>query len=572
MKLKIRTKLLLAFGLILLLSSAVNIYGLIQMDVLAGLTTKMYNHPLQVTRAVLTADGGIIKMHRGMKDVALAANVDDIKTAHTAVQQYEQEVFEQFAIVQKWILGKEGAALIAETIQIFRDWAPIRDEVITLMKKGQKDEASAITKGKGAKHVALLNSKMKALTDYAASKANGMYESAQATRAGVIATSVLALLMVIILTGLLGFFIAISIVKSVRIINIIADLMVAGEVTSTVTNRETLDKDEMGDIGRAFYAVADSFKTVIDDIVQVSQGLAKGNLRIMPAASYQGDFVQIKNGLETASNNLRLVVEDIVQVSQTLAEGGQNVVPKAEYSGDFVQIKNALETAAAKLSEATAKNAIQDWLKTGQTQLSDKISGEQDVITLAKNIITFLTTYLKAQVGVFYLLEEGDRSQEKGVRSKEKGDRSQEKGDRSQEKGERGSVQGERFKGDTLKLLASYAYTQRKSITNDFQIGEGLIGQAALEKQRIIVTEIPEDYMSIQSGIGEAVPKQLLVIPFLYENAVKGVIEIGSFHEITEIQLEWLDQVMPNIGIAVNTADSRTQMQALLHKSVISEQ
>ncbi len=542
MKLKIRAKLLLAFGLILLLTSAVNIYGLIQMDVLAGLTTKIYNHPLQVTRAVLTADSGIIKMHCGIKDVALAANVEEMEIAHTAVQQYEQEVFEQFAIVQKWILGKEGAALITETIHIFRDWAPIRDEVITLMKKEQRDKASAITKGKGAKHVALLNSKMKALTDYAANKANGMYESAQATRTSVIATSVIALLIVIILTGLLGLFIAISIIKSVRIINIIADQMVAGEITSTVTHREQLDKDEMGDIGRAFYAVADSFKTVIDDIVQVSQGLAQGNLSIMPAASYQGDLVQIKNGLETASSNLRLVVEDIVQVSQKLAEGGQNVVAQAEYSGDFVQIKNALETAAAKLSDATAKNTLQDWLKTGQTQLSEKISGEQDVMTLARNIITFITTYLEAQVGVFYLLEEGEREQGRAKRGKE----------------------------DILKLLASYAYIQRKGMTNDFQIGEGLIGQAALEKQRIIVTEIPEDYMSIQSGIGEAVPHQVLVMPFLYENAVKGVIEIGSFHEITDVQLEWLEQVMPNIGIAVNTAESRTKMQALLQKSVNS--
>lgn len=533
MKLKIRTKLLLAFGLILLLSSAVNIYGLIQMDVLAGLTTKIYNHPLQVTRAVLSADGGIIKMHRSMKDVALATNLKEIEIAYTAVQQYEQEVLAQFAIVQKWILGKEGATLIAETVHIFQDWAPIRQEVITLMKKGQSKEASAITTGKGAKHVALLNSQMKTLTNYATNTANGMYESAQATRTRVIATTIIALTIVIVLTSLLGFFISLNIVKSVRILNIIAEQMVAGEITSTVSNKENMTQDEMGDIGRAFYAVADSFKTVIDDIVQISQGLAKGNLSILPKANYQGDFIQIKNGLATASSNLQFVVEDIVQVSQKLAEGGQDVVAKAEYKGDFVQIQNALETAAAKLSEATAKNAIQDWLKTGQTQLSDKISGEQDVMTLAKNIITFLTTYLEAQIGVFYLLEEKE---------------------------------GETGKEDTLKLLASYAYTQRKGMTNDFQIGEGLIGQAALEKQPIIITEIPEDYINIQSGIGEATPRQLLVMPFLYENVVKGVIEIGSFHEITEVQLEWLEQVMPNIGIAVNTAKSRTKMQTLLQK------
>jgi methyl-accepting chemotaxis protein len=534
MKLTIRIKLLLAFSLILLLSCAVNIYSLFQMDVLASFTTQLFNHPLQVTRAVLRADSGIVKMHCSMKDVVLASNFEEIVAAHILVQQHEQEVFEQFAVVEKWILGEEGTVLITEAIQTFRDWVPIREEVIAKMKKEQKAEASAITKGKEARHVAMLNSRMEALTNYAANKASGMYESAQNTRTKIIATTVIAIITLIILTGLLGFFFFFSIIKSIQIINTIAEQIVAGKITSTIKDRANFTqiivyKDEMGDIGRAFYAVANSFKIMIDDIVQVSQGLANGNLRIIPKASYQGDFIQIKKGLETASSNLKCVVEDIVQVSQGLAKGGKNVVARAEYQGDFLQIKNALETAATKLAEATTKNAIQDWLKTGQTQLSEKISGEQDVTTLAKNIITFLTTYLEAQVGAFYILDNAEKKV-------------------------------------CLKLLASYAYTQRKGVANEFQIGEGLIGQAALEKERIVVTEIPEDYVSIQSGLGEAVPQQLLVIPFLYENAVKGVIEIGSFHEITEVQLELLDQVMPNIGIAINTVESRTKMQALLQR------
>ena len=285
-----------------------------------------------------------------------------------------------------------------------------------------------------------------------------------------------------------------------------------------------------------FIQIKDSLETalanlrqIIDDVALVSQGLKVGNLHVTPQAEYQGDFAQIKTALKTALSNLQLVIEDIVQVSQGLAEGGKNVVAKAEYKGDFVQIKNALETAATKLAEATAKNAIQDWLKTGQTQLNEKMSGEQDVITLAKNIITFLTTYLEMPVGVFYILENTD-------------------------------------KDACLKLLASYAYTQRKGIANEFKIGEGLVGQAVLEKELIIVTDIPEDYITIQSGLGEAVPHQLIVIPFSYENAVKGVIEIGSFQAITEVQLELLEQVMPSIGIAINTAESRTSMQALLQK------
>ena len=107
-----------------------------------------------------------------------------------------------------------------------------------------------------------------------------------------------------------------------------------------------------------------------------------------------------------------------------------------------------------------------------------------------------------------------------------------------------------------LKLVASYAYNQRKGLPNEFQLGEGLVGQAVLEKQKILVTDVPEDYISIQSGTGEAAPKNILVMPFMYENNVKGVIEIGSFHEFTTTKLELLEQVMPNIGITINTAES----------------
>jgi methyl-accepting chemotaxis protein len=294
-------------------------------------------------------------------------------------------------------------------------------------------------------------------------------------------------------------------------------------------NQLRIRQDEIGNIGRAYDTLATYFSAMINDIVLVSQGLKSGDLRVVPQAQYRGDFVRIKNSLESALSNLQLVVEDIVQLSQGLADGKKNVVAEAEYQGDFTKIKNALKTAATKLAEATAKNAIQDWLKTGQTQLNEQISGEQDVVTLAKNIITFLTTYLEMPVGVFYILENND-------------------------------------KDACLKLLASYAYTQRKGIANEFKIGEGLVGQAALEKERIIVTNLPENYITIQSGLGEAIPQQLIVIPFLYENAVKGILEIGSFQEITKIKLELLEQVMPSIGIAINTAESRTKMQALLQK------
>jgi CheY-like chemotaxis protein/methyl-accepting chemotaxis protein len=580
MQLNIRKKLLLAFGLILLLSTTVNIYGLIQMDVLAGLTTKLFNHPLQVTRAVLSADSGIIKMHRSMKDVALATNAADIKIAHAFVQQYEQQVLAQFTIVQKWILGKEGTNLTKETIQTFQDWVPIREEVIALMAAEQRDKAFAMTKTKGAKHVALLNSKMAALTNYAAKKASGMYDSAQMTRTKVITTTVIALVIVIALTGLLAFFISFSIIKSVQTINTLSKQMVNGEIASTVINQEKFanvlsSKDEIGEVGRAFYAVANSFKTVIDDIVQVSQGLAKGNLRIMPKATYQGDFIQIKNALDTTLSNQSKVIEDIIKVSQGLAAGDLCIMPKAEYQGDFVQIKdaltttsydlekviedivqvsqglaesnniaakasyrgdfvkikNALEIATTQLAEMSTKSKVQDWLKTGQARLNEQITGEQEVATVTKKIISFLTTYVDAQVGLFYKLQEAEDH-------------------------------------PYLQLIASYAYIENDSLPNKYSLNEGLVGQAAMEHQVISVTQTPEECPAIvRSGLSGALPRHVLLLPFLYEDTVKGVIEIGSANLMTEIQREFLEQVMPNIGIVLNVAESRTQMQTLLKQS-----
>ncbi len=274
-------------------------------------------------------------------------------------------------------------------------------------------------------------------------------------------------------------------------------------------------------------------RVVIEDMVQVSQGLAVGNLHTQSKAQYRGDFIQIKQALELALSNLRLVVEDIVHVSQGLAEGSRDVMPHAEYQGDFIQIKEALETAAAKLAGAMAKNTAQDWLKTGQTQLNDQMRGELDKVKLAKNIISFITTYVEAQVGLFYLLEEPNPHQ-----------------------------------SPYLKIIASYAYTANEKIPNQFLLGEGLVGQAALEQKMIFRSHRQEEYTYIiQSGLSQAVPRYVILMPFLYDNQVKGVIEIGLAKAPTVIRQQFLEQVMPSIGIAVNTAESRTRLQALLEQS-----
>lgn len=125
-------KLMSGFILILIFAGIGDFYFYIQMNRLSEFTTKIYNHPLRVTRAVLSADTNIIKIHRSMKDVALSSNAAELETAIASVDGYETEVYKQLDIVEKWILGDEGAILRTETARLFQDWKPIRDEVIVL--------------------------------------------------------------------------------------------------------------------------------------------------------------------------------------------------------------------------------------------------------------------------------------------------------------------------------------------------------------------------------------------------------------------------------------------------------
>ena len=118
-----------------------------------------------------------------------------------------------------------------------------------------------------------------------------------------------------------------------------------------------------------------------------------------------------------------------------------------------------------------------------------------------------------------------------------------------------------------LKLFASYAYTERKHLANRFALGEGMVGQAALEKKRILITDVPRDYIMIGSALGEAAPLNIVVVPILFESDVKGVIELASFHPFTNIQLAFIDQLLESLGIVVATIEATMRTDELLRQS-----
>jgi putative methionine-R-sulfoxide reductase with GAF domain len=225
-------------------------------------------------------------------------------------------------------------------------------------------------------------------------------------------------------------------------------------------------------------------------------------------------------------HKLQESIKSTIKQADAIANGDYKNEIKLLSKSD--KLGNSLTRMTKTLRDITIDNKRQSWLQTGRNKLNECIGGEQDINILAQSIISFLTKYLNAKVGTFYLANTSDNNHTNAY----------------------------------LKLVANYAYN-RENLVSEIEFGEGIVGQVAKDKKSILLTKIPAEHITIQSGCGEATPFNIIVIPFLYENIVKGVIEIGSFDEFTTVQQDFLEQSMQSIGIAFNAAVSRNKIRAV---------
>lgn len=259
-------------------------------------------------------------------------------------------------------------------------------------------------------------------------------------------------------------------------------------------------------------------------IVQIIKDIANGNLDSKINLTNKGEIGQLSDSIRKMQQNIR----DTANTAEMIANGNLDVNIRILSEHDV--LGNSLTAMVNNLKKMQTEQKQQDWLKTGLNNLNDKVSGEQDLTKLAEKVINFLTPYLNAQVGALYLYTED---------------------------------KGEFY----LKMFASHAYVWRKQLNNKIILGEGLLGQAAYERKPIILTQVPEDYLVIRSGLGEMSASSVMVLPFLYEGELKGVVEFATAYQFTQLHLDFVQQVMPALGIAVSTAESRTKMQKLLEIS-----
>lgn len=280
-------------------------------------------------------------------------------------------------------------------------------------------------------------------------------------------------------------------------------------------------------IGLVVFLIINHFsRRLLTPLLQINTHLkilAQGQV-IKDHLEYQGN--DEIGEIVISAQQLKDSMNDTIEQANAIAAGNYHKEIKRLSEQD--QLGQALSDMTQTLRQVTQENSQQDWLKTGQNQLNDQMSGEQNLTDLGHNIVSFLTLYLEAQVGLLYWVEQT------------------------------ATQLNQRLK---IQLIASYAYTRRKNLADEFQFSQGLVERAAKEQRQIFFT--------LNTGLGEEIPRHLLVIPCLHETQVKGVIVLGSETSLGELQLNFLTQVMPAIGIAVNSIESRVKMQELLQQTQI---
>ena len=278
--------------------------------------------------------------------------------------------------------------------------------------------------------------------------------------------------------------------------------------------------------------MTDTLATFADQVTNVArevgvEGKLGGQARVPGAAGVWRDLTDNVNQLAA---NLTTQVRAIADVATAVTKGDLTRSIAVEAQGEVAELKDNINEMIRNLRDSTRKNMEQDWLKTNLAKFSRMLQGQRDLAAVSQLILSDLAPLVTAHHGVFYVVDSGGET-------------------------------------PALKLLASYAYKDRKHVAGEFKMGEGLVGQVAKDRRMLTVGQVPDDYIQVSSGLGEAPPRNLVVLPVLFEGETKAVLELATFDEFDEIRLTFLEQLAESIGIVLNTIAANMRTEELLKQS-----
>ncbi len=243
-----------------------------------------------------------------------------------------------------------------------------------------------------------------------------------------------------------------------------------------------------------------------------------------------GTWKDLTGNVNLLAANLTTQVRAIAEVATAVTKGDLTRSVQVEARGEVAELKDNINTMIGNLRLTTDQNTEQDWLKTNLARFTNMLQGQRDLVTVGRLMLSELAPLVEAQHGVIYQVEADD---------------------------------GEY----ALKLLSAYADSAEDGHADRLELGEGLIGQCALDARRILITEMPYDVVPITSGLFKAQPRHVIVLPVQFEGQVKAVIELASLGGFTDLQLAFLDQLTTSIGIVLNSIEATMQTEGLLKQS-----
>jgi HAMP domain-containing protein/signal transduction histidine kinase/DNA-binding response OmpR family regulator len=291
-------------------------------------------------------------------------------------------------------------------------------------------------------------------------------------------------------------------------------------------------KGEIAALADTINGMIETLATFADQVTTVArevgvQGRLGGQASVPGAA---GTWKALTDNVNQLAANLTTQVRAIAEVATAVTKGDLTRSISVEALGEVAALKDNINEMIRNLKDTTLKNTEQDWLKTNLAQFSRMLQGQRDLLTVGRLILSELAPVVNAQQAMFYLLDTAQDDPQ-------------------------------------LVLLASYAYQPPRTVGTTLRLGEGLVGQCAVEREQILLTSVPPDYTHIGSGLGDAPPRSIIVLPVLFEGEVKAVLELASFNAFSPAHQALLEQLTESIGIVLNTIAANMRTEDLLKQS-----
>ncbi len=290
-------------------------------------------------------------------------------------------------------------------------------------------------------------------------------------------------------------------------------------------------KGEIAELAETINEMIDTLATFADQVTTVArevgvEGQLGGQAKVPGAA---GTWKALTENVNQLAANLTTQVRAIAEVATAVTKGDLTRSIKVGAQGEVAALKDTINEMIRNLRDTTQKNTEQDWLKTNLAKFSRMLQGQRDLTNVGRMILSEVCPVVTALQAEFFVLDSSSNEPQ-------------------------------------LKLLASYG-SDGAATGKRINLGQGLVGQCALDKSKISLTSVPTDFIRVSSGLGEAPPRSVLVLPLTYEGQVRGVLELASFEGFNPTHQAFLEQLAESIAIVLNTIDANMLTEDLLKQS-----